>query len=190
MLKPSLYLALIHYPVLSKNGEIIASAVTNLDLHDIARTARTYGIKGYYVVTPLEDQQVLVNRILDHWTTGQGSRYNPRRGEALALIETKADFNSVIDAVQAREKRRPQVVATSARVDTGTVDYQALRNMLTTGDPYVLAFGTAWGLAEDFIRTSDYVLDPIEGTSDYNHLAVRSAAAIVLDRLVGNLIRK
>ena len=160
--------------------------MTNLDLHDIARTARTYGVKGYYVVTPLEDQQVLVDRILGHWTKGHGSRYNPRRGEALALIETRADFASVCEAIQAREKRRPRVVATSARVDSGTVGYQVLRDMLSTGDPYVLAFGTAWGLAEDFIAAADYVLDPIGDANDYNHLAVRSAAAIVLDRLVGD----
>ena len=67
-----LYVALIHHPVIDKNGETIASAVTNLDLHDIARACRTYGVKGYYVITPLKDQMVLVNRILDHWGTGVG----------------------------------------------------------------------------------------------------------------------
>ncbi|MFC1505323.1 RNA methyltransferase [Thermodesulfobacteriota bacterium] len=186
MFKPNLYLALIHYPVISKNGEIIASAVTNLDLHDIARTARTYDVKGFYVVTPLEDQRTLVSRILAHWTEGEGARYNPQRGEALALVDIEANFSDVCRAVQAREKRRPQVVATSARVASGTVSFQGLRDMLATGDPYILAFGTAWGLAEDFIEATDYVLDPIEGDRDYNHLAVRSAAAIVLDRLVGS----
>jgi len=185
--RPNLYLALIHYPVISKNGEIIASAVTNLDLHDIARAARTYDIKGFYVVTPLEDQQTLVRRILTHWTEGEGSRYNPQRGEALALVDIKAKFSDVRQAIQVREKRQPHVVATSARIEAGTVSFQGLRDMLATGEPYVLAFGTAWGLADDFIETTDYVLDPIEGDRDYNHLAVRSAAAIVLDRLVGNL---
>ncbi|MCP4687771.1 MAG: RNA methyltransferase, partial [Desulfobacterales bacterium] len=34
---PNLHLALLHYPVVNKNGEPVASAVTNLDLHDISR---------------------------------------------------------------------------------------------------------------------------------------------------------
>jgi hypothetical protein len=184
-LTPNLYLALIHYPVLSKNDEIIASAVTNLDLHDIARAARTYGVKGFYVVTPLEDQHTLVGRIRDHWTQGEGARYNPQRGEALALIETKTSFDDVCNAIQTRERCRPHVIATSARIVSGSIGYQQLRDMLTAGDPCVLAFGTAWGLAEEFMRAADHVLDPITGASDYNHLAVRSAVAIVLDRLVG-----
>jgi hypothetical protein len=178
--------ALIHYPVLSKNGEVIASAVTNLDLHDIARTARTYGVKGFFVVTPLADQQILAGRILAHWTAGEGARYNPKRGEALALIDIQANFSDVCRAIEDREACRPQVVATSARIAAGTVSYPRLRDMVARGDPYVLAFGTAWGLAEDFIEAADHVLDPIGGQRDYNHLAVRSAAAIVLDRLVGN----
>ena len=49
----NLYVALIHHPVVNKNGMIIGSAVTNMDLHDIARAGRTFGVRGYYVVTPL-----------------------------------------------------------------------------------------------------------------------------------------
>ena len=57
---PKLYVALIHYPVVNKNGETIASALTNLDLHDISRAAKTYGLEAFCVVTPLEDQKDLV----------------------------------------------------------------------------------------------------------------------------------
>ncbi len=32
---------------------------------------------------------------------------------------------------------------------------------------------------------ADFFLEPIKGPSDYNHLSVRSAVAIVLDRLLG-----
>nr|WP_246804284.1 RNA methyltransferase [Desulfosarcina cetonica] len=97
-----LYVALIHYPVIDKNGQIIASAVTNLDLHDIARACRTYGVAGYYIVTPLEDQIRLVKRILDHWTTGAGARYNPKRHQALELIR-----------VERRLRRPPTISPTS-----------------------------------------------------------------------------
>jgi len=47
-----------------------------------------------------------------------------------------------------------------------------------------LVLGTAWGLSETFIGDADHVLDPIVGNSEYNHLSVRSAAAIILDRLM------
>src|SRR5689334_20766716 len=48
-----LFLALIHYPVLNRNGHVITSAITSLDLHDIARSARTYGVRSMYVVHPV-----------------------------------------------------------------------------------------------------------------------------------------
>jgi hypothetical protein len=56
---------------------------------------------------------------------------------------------------------------------------------LQRGQPYLLVFGTAWGLAEPFISEADYILEPISGRTDYNHLSVRSAAGIILDRLLG-----
>ena len=43
---------LVHHPVVDKNGDTIAAAVTALDLHDIARVAKTYGLAAFYVVTP------------------------------------------------------------------------------------------------------------------------------------------
>jgi hypothetical protein len=171
---PKLYVALIHYPVVDKNGEIIASAVTNLDLHDISRAARTYGLKSYYVVTPLEDQKELVLRIISHWTNGIGARYNPKRRRALELVRVKDSFAEVLITI-----------ATCARKYPTNISYEKFRAMLNNGKPYVLTLGTAWGLAEKFISRADYVLDPIAGKTDYNHLSVRSAASIIFDRLLG-----
>jgi hypothetical protein len=170
---PKLYVALIHYPVVDKNGDIIASAVTNLDLHDISRAAKTYGLRSFYVVTPLEDQKELVLRIISHWTNGIGAEYNPKRRSALELIRVKDSFSKVLDQVADTENDYPITI------------YEKFRAMLNNGKPYVLTLGTAWGLAEEFISKADYVLDPIAGTADYNHLSVRSAAAIILDRLLG-----
>lgn len=179
-------MALIHHPVIGKSGETIAAAVTNLDLHDIARTARTYGVKSFFVVTPVAVQQELVQRIVDHWVTGAGGAYNPQRREALKLVTLAASLEEACQAVTACERRRPKIVVTSARSGFGGIGYEALRAAMTDGEPYVLTFGTAWGLAPEVIERADYALDPIVGNTDYNHLAVRSAAAIVLDRLVGN----
>lgn len=182
---PKLYVALIHYPVVDKNGKIIASAVTNLDLHDIARVAKTYGLRSFYVVTPLEDQQELVQRIISHWTDGIGATYNPKRRSALELIRVKDSFCEVLNQITDKENEYPLTIATCARKYPTNISYEKFRTMLNNGKPYVLTLGTAWGLAEEFISKADYVLDPIAGAADYNHLSVRSAAAIILDRLLG-----
>lgn len=182
---PKLYVALIHYPVVDKNGDIIASAVTNLDLHDISRAAKTYGLKSFYVVTPLEDQKELVATIISHWTDGIGGIYNPKRRSALELTHVKDSFSEVLDQIADKEKDSPITIATCARKYPKSISYEKFRAMLSNGKPYVLTLGTAWGLAEKFIAKTDYVLEPIAGKTDYNHLSVRSAAAIMLDRLLG-----
>ena len=181
-----LYVALIHHPVVDKNGETIASAVTNLDLHDIARACRTYGVGGYYVITPLEDQQELARRILSHWLTGAGGTYNPNRRQALDLVRVMASFAETIEEIRAAHGCLPKTVATTAKANMANLSHDRLRSMLADNrEPVVLAFGTAWGLSPLFMDDVDYVLDPLVGSGTYNHLSVRSAAAIVLDRLLG-----
>lgn len=182
-----LYIALVHFPVIDKNGETIASAVTNLDLHDIARVARTYGVKGYYIITPLEDQIVLVNRILAHWIAGAGGDYNPKRRQALELVRVKATFEEMIAEIAEAEGCPPKTVATTARRRSGNLTHHGLREMLGRQmPPIVLAFGTAWGLSDAFMDAADHILAPLAGKGTYNHLSVRSAVAIILDRLMGN----
>jgi hypothetical protein len=61
-----------------------------------------------------------------------------------------------------------------------------MRALINDGRSYVLTFGTAWGLTEEFMTQADYILEPVQAHSDYNHLAVRSAASIILDRLLGD----
>ncbi|MEE8398859.1 MAG: RNA methyltransferase [Desulfobacterales bacterium] len=181
----NLHVVLIHYPVVNKNGEVIASAVTNLDLHDISRAAKTFGVRSFYVVTPLDDQRVFVDRIVGYWVKGAGAKYNPMRDEALKLISIKASLDEVVDEICADCGTRPEVVVTSARPRDRGLSYSDFHQMLKSGRPYLLALGTAWGLSEDFIAEADHILDPIVGDTDYNHLSVRSAAAIMLDRLMG-----
>ena len=180
-----LYVALIHHPVIDKNGETIASAVTNLDLHDIARVCRTYGVKGYYVITPLKDQMVMVKRILGHWITGVGGTYNPHRQQALELVRVKATASEMLGEIAEAEGSRPRTVATTARRQVGSLSYRRLRDMLVHTHPIVLAFGTAWGLSDTFMAEADFILDPLVGAGTYNHLSVRSAVSIILDRVLG-----
>ncbi len=181
--KLNLYVALIHYPVVNKKGDIIASAFTNLDMHDISRIAKTYGVPVVYMVTPLADQKALMQKIIAHWKTGAGAAYNPNRREALEVIRIKDSLDQVIGEVHQIEGDRPKTVATCAKKYPQNIGYQSLQKKLKTLRPYLLILGTAWGLAEEIITGSDYVLEPIRGCGNYNHLSVRSATAIILDRL-------
>ena len=182
---PNLYLALIHYPVVDKRGDIIASALTNLDLHDISRAAKTYGVKTFYVVTPLSDQKVLAKKIISHWTEGAGAVYNPARRSALELIKIRDSVLDVAEDIRKVENSSPKTVTTSARRYPASIGFAEFREILKSDTPHLLYFGTAWGLADSFITEADFVLEPITGTTGYNHLSVRSAAAIILDRLLG-----
>jgi len=181
-----LNIALLHHPVKNKHGEIITSAVTNLDLHDIARICKTYGVNSFYVVTPLEDQKLFVETIISHWTDGWGGTYNPKRREALNLIRVQDSLPMVIKEIQADSDTSVSVVVTCASQKKGVLRFKELQSRLKDSDTdHLLVFGTAWGLTDEFIDSSDFVLEPIQGNTGYNHLPVRAAVAIILDRLLG-----
>ena len=182
----TLHIALLHHPVMNKRAEIIGSAVTNLDIHDIARSAKTYGIAKYFITTPYTDQQILVRELLDHWQTGHGASYNPARREALSIVQLATSVAEVIDALTKEYGKRPTIVTTSARIQDNTVSYQKMRRIIANNQPVLLLFGTAHGLAEEVLQLSDATLPPIQGGTGYNHLSVRSAASITLDRLLGS----
>lgn len=179
----SLYLALVHYPVTNKNGEIIASALTNFDLHDIARAACTFGAKGFYCVTPLTDQQEIARTIASHWQSGFGSEYNPKRQQALHLISVCDTIADAVADITAKAGCKPQIIATSAQQMPGHCSFATIKESLATGAPHLLLFGTAWGLCPEVFDNADFILEPITGGGSYNHLSVRSAASIMLDRL-------
>ncbi len=184
----NLYLALIHYPVVNRKKKIIGSALTTIDMHDIARAARTFGVKKFFVVTPFEDQQKLAEQVIEHWTRGIGGELNPFRKEALELIEIASTFEEVVLNIEAENKGPVTCVATSAASRKGAISTAALQQKLIEDTAHVIAFGTAWGLADEFIETCDFILEPINGKQTYNHLSVRSAVSIYLDRICNSLI--
>ena len=179
-----LFVALLHHPVLDKNGQIVTTALTNMDIHDIARSARTYAVRRFYIVTPVRALRALAEKIIEHWEVGFGSTYNLTRKDALALVAIEPDLDAVIIAIERATGRRPRLVVTSARAGGERTTFPAFRSQLERdGDPYLLLLGTGWGLASEVIARADVFLEPIVGVEDYNHLSVRSAAAIALDRL-------
>ena len=177
--------ALVHYPVTNRNGETIGSAVTNLDLHDIARAGRTYGIGTYWVVTPFQEQQELAGQIVGHWTKGYGGSVNPGRSDALSIITICADLDEVLAGSTKKFGEKPMVMATCAKLQANTVSYAEVRKRVWQGKPLLLLFGTAWGLSPEILAMADGVLPPLNGATGFNHLSVRSAASIIMDRLLG-----
>lgn len=188
-LKAPLYVGLVHGPVRDKAGSEVTTSVTNLDIHDISRTCRTFGVSRYFLITPLQIQHELVNRILGHWESDKGSLYNPDRSDALAfteLVNTIADAQSTIEKL---EGKKPLTVVTGARLE-GHGDENALaRKAILDQTPILLLFGTGWGLLASTTDQADFRLGPITSCAqdDYNHLSVRSAVAIYVDRLARSL---
>ena len=179
-------IALLHYPVYDKNRQVVATAVTNLDIHDIARAAKTFGLFRYYVVTPVAEQRDMAERIGRHWREGWGATYNPKRRAALELMRVLPALDDALEELEREFGTPAKVVVTGAGSRTGSVSCADLaRTIKDSAHPYLLVLGTGWGLTEEVFARADVVLEPIRGTGDYNHLSVRSAASIILDRLLG-----
>jgi len=180
----NLHLGLAHGPVLLKDGSVGTVSLTNLDVHDIARVSRTYGLGGFEVVSPLRDQLTLAGRIVDHWRTGPGSRSNPDRAEALSLVRLHESLDAALTAVSADHGQPAALIATSAK-GPATLSFAAARELIAAR-PALLVLGTGHGLAEEVLARADGVLPAIRPFSDYNHLSVRAAAGILTDRLLGD----
>jgi hypothetical protein len=183
----SLYIGLFHFPMRNRDGEIVATSVTSMDIHDIARSARTYGAARYFVVTPVPTQRAIAWRIRGFWTEEERIREKSRRGEALEYVVVSSDLEETLAWIEEAEGQPPLIVATSARPSVqNAVSYEELRRRLRTdARPVYILFGTGWGMADELIDACDAILPPIMPDADFNHLSVRAAAAIVLDRVAG-----
>ena len=180
----NLHCALVHYPVFLGDRKTGATSLTNLDVHDIARCSRTYGLGSFTVVTPLKDQQTILETLVRHWTEGPGGVSNPDRAEAFSLVRMASDVQGAIDLVEARTGQRPVLLGTSAR-DNGVMTPQAVRDLLVDR-PVLLLFGTGHGMAPEILDACDGILRPLRWMDAYNHLPVRGAVAITLDRVLGD----
>ena len=177
---------LIHHPVSDKQGDVITSSITNLDLHDIARSAKTYGLRHFFVAHPVRALRSLASKICEHWSVGFGAEYNPNRKEALEQIKIVQDLDDMILNLEQVYKKRPKLITTSAKVSENSISFSKMRaELCLSQDPYLILLGTGWGLHEEILIRADYHLEPIYGPTPYNHLSVRAAAAIMFDKLFG-----
>ncbi len=189
------HLALVHHPVVDRTGKIVTSSLTNFDIHDLARSTLTYGLAAYHIVTPITSQREKAQHIASLWLEDQAGAPPTRkppasgsRAHALALVRTADSIDTVIDELTAEYGVAPLVVGTSARPESFPAaarrsPSELLAEASLIPGPVLILLGTGWGLADSLIHSVSRVLTPIEGGSDWNHLSVRSAGAILLDRL-------
>jgi hypothetical protein len=178
---PQLSIALLHHPVLNRIGEEITSTVDHFDVMDGSRLTLTYGVRRFYVVNHVPAQQALVERLIRHGTAGDGRE---ARGEFERTLWAP-DLATVVDAEARALGRRPSVVVTTAAPSAAAIGFAALRERLQGDEPMLVLFGKAWGLTPHALESADVRLAPIEAGTGFNHLSVRSAMAIVVDRLLG-----
>ena len=185
-MREKVFLGLVHYPVYNKNRDVVATSVTNFDIHDISRTCRTYDISKYFIITPVDAQQELTARILGFWQEGDGIDFNKDRNEAFENTLLASSIEESVKKIEELTGKRPKIVTTSAKTFPNTLSFNDLSEKIYNDDEvYLLLFGTGWGLIQEVMDTSTYILEPIRLNTRYNHLSVRAAVAIILDRLFG-----
>lgn len=185
MNNPNIYVALVHHPINNKFGDVITTSVTNLDIHDISRSCLTFNVKNFYIVTPLSSQKEMISRVLEFWETDAASNYNAFRAQALNIVRQADSFDDVKRSILKQESSDPVVVGTTAIERNNQISYGDFRKIHLAGQsPVLLLFGTGNGLAQSILTECDLILKPVYGSNQYNHLSVRSAAAIILDRLI------
>lgn len=184
---PKVALALVHYPILDKQKSVVATNITNFDIHDIARAATVYGVEKYFIVHPMKEQQMFVDRILDHWRTGQGAQFNPSRKRSLKGVQPASSLD---EALRFWGEPDPLVVGTHARPVLGTKTWSCAdlkAEVFEKKRSLFLVFGTGYGLTDETMQSFDGVLESLRGAppEDFRHLSVRSAVSIYLDRILG-----
>ena len=180
-------IGLLHYPVYNKVGKVVQTAIVSLDVHDLARLTKTYNLDCFYVIHPISSQQNLIKRMLKHWTEGYGATYNPQRKLALELVKIVSNYQEAIKDLSSNGLRTVTII-TSAKKYKPYINYRDLKRRIEEKknfENYLLIFGTGWGIEYQFCRCANLRLKPIDTNSGYNHLSVRSAASIIIDRLFG-----
>lgn len=185
-MRENIFVGLVHYPVYNKNKEIVATSVTNFDIHDISRTSRTYDINKYFIITPVKSQIELTKRIMGYWQEGDGIGFNKDRNEAFENTRVVSSIQEAMDSIEKLTGKKPKIVTTSAKIHDNSITFTDMSKLLfTMEDPVLLLFGTGFGLTDEVMSMSYKIIEPIRGKTKYNHLSVRAAVSIILDRLLG-----
>ncbi len=181
-----LSVVLLHDQMDNKEGRLVTTSLTLIDVHDIARSCATFGVQNLYIAHPSDALRKLARTLHAHWDVGYGSTYNPNRKEALENVRVVASLDEAVHRIDLDEKKLPKLVATSAKPGEDRLRFADFSGMIAECDEhYLLMLGTGWGMSAGLLERAEYFLEPINGPTPYNHLSVRSALAIMLDRIFG-----
>ena len=208
-----LAVGLLHHPIYDRSRNVVATNITNLDIHDIARVSKVYGLENYFIIHPATEQLMFVERLLDHWRTGDGIKTHSIRSEALGIVRTAESIDQAKRLWLSKDglgnsDEKVEIIGTTARNIPGVdrVSFKALREEFdaNNSDPngqqktqkktqkktrrVLLLFGTGFGMTDEVLQGCDRILEPLKGAPpvDYRHLSVRSAVSICLDRLMAS----
>ena len=184
---PNHYVVLLHNDVVMPDGTYGESTVTSIDIHDIARSSATYGIKKYIIVTRLESQYKIVKNFLGFWH-GDKKECNLSRAHALESVDVMHELSDAIEHIANIEGIEPITIATSSRREIpnhSMITYYDQEKIWREKRPILFVFGTSHGISPDLMNAMEYRLVPLEGLKEFNFLSVRSAVAIILDRWLG-----
>ena len=181
-----LSVVLLHDQMENKEGRLVTTSLTLIDIHDIARSCATFGVQNLYIAHPSDALRKLARTLHTHWDAGYGATYNPNRKEALSAVRIVASLDEAIHTIDLEHKKLPKLVATSAKPGPDRVPFETFKSLMDQGDEqYLLMLGTGWGMSAGLLKRADIFLAPVLGPTPYNHLSVRSALAIMLDRIFG-----
>ena len=126
-----------------------------------------------------------MERLIDHWSKGYGAIYNPLRSDALSKVRIRYDLAEMVEEL--RQEGEPMILGTSSRERAGKgITYGEVREAIAKAEhPTHILFGTGWGLSDEVVGLCERMLVPIRGKGDYNHLPLRVALGITLDRILG-----
>lgn len=181
----NLCFCLCHSPVLLEKDKSGCSSLTNLDIHDIARISRSYGLGPFFVLHPYDDQHQLLGSILEHWRRSGESHADRKR--ALEHVQAVKTFEDVENFCIEYYGKAPSWLVTSAnwpKKNNSCISYKEIRKLCADG-PVIICLGTAKGLDISLLPIKYLRVAPIRHL-DENHLSVRSAAAIAADRILGD----
>ena len=128
----------------------------------------------------------MITEIVSYWQEGYGGSYNPDRKEAFNRLRTVESLQEVLNIIEDETGQKPDTIATDARVYPNTVSYYNMKEIIFNNEQvFLILFGTGWGMDRSLIESCNYILEPVQGGASYNHLSVRSAVSIIVDRLLG-----
>jgi len=180
------YVVLLHDQMVDRQQTLVTTSITLIDVHDLARSSRTFGVAGLFVAHPSVAQRKLSGMLKNFWEEGFGATYNPNRREALEHVRIVSDLDEAIHHIDLETGQIPRLIATSAKAGGTRTSFRECKELLATSpQPSMMMLGTGWGMSEGLLARADLFLEPVCGPGEYNHLSVRSACAIMLDRLFG-----